>query len=413
MSQPEMKKERVAIINRKLLLVETVIDETTTVETLTGSRTIVSTQADGIGAVAIPSEVNDVTVDQFFNVKPGDLLVVVGGTNVNLGTYPVLTVPTVNQLTVTGAIFTGTSTDLQYYIVRPDGLSADGLSFYDRNATFLSNNVAAGQYLKILAGPYLGRYKLAGVVSEKEVTLAAAVNGVLTAIHPLTYLVDRDMSKTEQATFIKGYSSAFASRRVVNLWSDILETPVGQTIEDLPGFYGSCAIGAITTGLPTQQGFTNLSISGFLGLKHSSGYFNDTQLNIMADGGTMILAQDVQEAPLYIRHQLTTDRSAIKFQEFSVTKNVDFIAKFLRNAYRGFPGRYNIIDTTLDELRTVAKAVISFLKDDTRLTRIGGVIRSGALVSLVESATQIDTVKMRFKFDIPIPLNNLDITIEV
>lgn len=413
LSQPGKKKERVVVINRKLLLVETLVDSSTTVETLTGSRTIVPTQADGAGALALPGTVNDATVDQFFNVKPGDLLVVVGGTNATLGTYPILTVPTVNQVTVTGSIFTGTSTDLQYYIVRPDGISFNGLSFYDRNATFLSSSVVAGNFLKVTAGTFVGRYKIATVVSEKEVTLALAINGVTTAIHPVTYLVDRDMTKTEQATFIKGYSSAFASRRVVNLWSDILETPVGQVVEDLPGFFGACAIGAITTGLPTQQGFTNLSISGFLGLKHSSGYFNDTQLDIIADGGTMILAQDVPEAPLFIRHQLTTDRSSIKFQEFSVTKNVDFIAKFLRDTYKGFPGRYNIIDTTLDELRTVAKAVLTFLKEDTRLPRIGGVIRSGSLVKVEESTTQIDTVKMRFKFDIPIPLNNLDITIEV
>lgn len=412
-SAPEKRKERVAIVNRKLLAIETLADESTTVTTVASSRIIVNTQLDGSGTNLASSTLNDATSNQFLNVKRGDLVVVVGGTNVTPGQYPVLTRPSVNLLTVSGVIFTGISSNVQYYIIRQDGLGSDGQNFYDRNATFISNGVAAGHFLHILSGGLKGRYKIGNVISEKELTLAVAIPGVVTLQTAIDYAIDRDMTKTEQANFIKGYSAALASRRVVNVWSDTLETPVGQVVSDLPGFYGAAAIGAITTGLPTQQGFTNLSISGFLGLKHSTGYFTDDQLDIIADGGTMILAQSGPEQPLFIRHQLTTDRSAIKFQEYSVTKNVDFIAKFMRNAFAGFIGRYNIVDTTLDELRGTAKAVLTFLKDDTRLPRIGGVIRSGVLTQLVESPTQIDTVKMRFKLDIPIPLNNLDITIEV
>lgn len=412
-SQAERRKERVAIVNRTLKSVETLLQETTTSALLSGARIIVNTQVDGAGVLASPSTVNDSTSNQFFSVKAGDMLVVVGGTNATVGNYPVSSVPSVNQLIVTGNIFTGVCNDLQYYIVRQDGLGADGMNFYDRNATFISSGVAAGHYVEITAGTYAGRYKIGSVVSEKELMLAVAIPGVVSLEAGISYKVTRDMTKSEQANFVKGYSSGIGSRRVVNVWPDVLETPVGQTIEDLPGFYGAAAIAAITTGLPTQQGFTNLTLSGFLGLKHSTGYFNDDQLDTIADGGTMILAQAGAEQPLYIRHQLTTDRSAIKFQEYSVTKNVDYIAKFMRNAFAGFPGRYNIVDTTLDELRGTAKAVLTFLKDDTRLPRIGGVIRSGTLTKLEESTTQIDTVKMRFKLDIPIPLNNLDITIEV
>jgi len=412
-SQAEKRKERVVIVNRTLKTVETLKELATTSTVLNGSRIIVNTQVDGAGILASPSTVNDATSNQFFNVKAGDTLVVVGGTNATAGEYPVATVPSVNQLTVTGSIFTGICNDLQYYIVRQDGLGADGMNFYDRSAAFISSGVAAGHYLEITAGTYMGRYKIGSVVSEKELTLAVAIPGVVSLESAISYKITRDMTKTEQANFVKGYSSGLGSRRVVNIWPDILETPVGQTIEDLPGFYGAAAIAAITTGLPTQQGFTNLTLSGFLGVKHSSKYFTGDQLDTIADGGTMILAQDGDEQPLYVRHQLTTDRSAIKFQEYSVTKNVDYIAKFMRNAFAGFPGRYNIVDTTLDELRGTAKAVLTFLKDDTRLPRIGGVIRSGTLTKLEESDTQIDTIKMRFKLDIPIPLNNLDITIEV
>lgn len=413
MSQSAQRAERVAILNRTLKSIETVKEESTTVTTESGSRIIVNTQVDGAGVAASPSIVNDATTDQFMNVQPGDTLVVVGGTNATAGSYPVASKQSSNQLTVTGSIFTGTCTDLQYYIIRADGVGADGTTFYDRNAQFITDGAAPGYYVKISTpGSVDGRWRIASVDSEKQLTLDQ-IPGVTALVPTVTYEVERDMSRTEQADFVKGYSSSFTSRRVVSLWPDTLKIPVGQTVEDLPGFYGCVAIAAITTGLPTQQGFTNLTLSGFLGFLHSTKYFSEDQLDAIADGGTMILGQAGPEQPLFIRHQLTTDRSSIKFQEFSVTKNVDFIAKFMRDTYKGFPGVYNIVDTTLDELRGVAKGALTFLKDNTRLPRIGGVIRSGNLALLEESEDQIDTVIMRFKFNIPIPLNNLDITIEV
>ena len=181
----------------------------------------------------------------------------------------------------------------------------------------------------------------------------------------------------------------------------------------MPGYYLCCAVAALVTGLPSQQGFTNLSVSGFLGLKHSSKYFTDAQLNTIADGGTMVFAQDGAQQPLYVRHQLTTNRSAIKFQELSFTKNVDYAAKFIRTSYKPFIGTYNIVDTTLDGLRTQASSIITFLRDTTRRERIGGVIRSGKLQSLAEDPTQIDTVLIKFNLNMPVPLNNLGITIQV
>jgi hypothetical protein len=147
---------------------------------------------------------------------------------------------------------------------------------------------------------------------------------------------------------------------------------------------------------------------------HSTRYFDNDQLNLLATGGVMIFVQDVLDVTaLYIRHQLTTDTSAIKFQEFSVTKNVDFIAKFIRNNHRQFIGVYNIVDSTLDELKANAEGILTFLKDNTRLPRIGGVIRSGELLELTQDPVNIDTVVARYSLDIPIPLNNLDITIVV
>ena len=416
MSAPGRKLERVVIINSKLPLIAVLQEEATTSVASNGARTVVNTALTGSGVFATsPVTLIDPTTDKFINVAAGDNVVVVaGGVGTIPGTYTVASKTNNNTLVFSAPFLSsGTPADVQYYVYRKDGLAAGGASFYDRSAQFLSNGVAAGHYLDILAGSLAGRYAVATVVSEKELTLYPVVIAATSLVTAVNYQVDRDLSKVEQADAVKGYSESFASRRVVHVWPDSLEAPVGQSIYNIPGYYGCCSIAALTTGLPTQQGFTNLAVSGFLGFSHSTRYFTEEELDNIADGGTMIFAQDGADQPLYVRHQLTTDRSAIKFQEYSITKNVDFIAKFWRNTYAKFIGQYNIVDTTMDSLKTTAGAGIKFLKDNTRIPKFGGVIRSGNLKSIKESDTQIDTVLIGFSFSIPVPLNNIDITIQV
>jgi len=419
MSAPAVKLERVVLFNSRL--VDTMVlqeAETTTLNSI-GARVVVGMQIAGSVASSGPKALVDSTAGQFVTlvvgdkVAAGDKLVVVSGTHVTPGTYTVASVTDANHLTTVESWVTGTASDVQYYIYRLDGLAAGGAKFYDRNAQFLSNGVGAGHSLTILAGAFAGRYRIASVQSEVALTITPAIISAVTSVSAVEYQIDRDLQKSEQADAIKGYSEAFASRRCVHVWPDQLQVPVGQQLYYVPGYFACSSIAGLVTGLPTQQGFTNLAISGFLGFAHSTRYFTEAELDNIADGGTMILAQDGPSQPLYIRHQLTTDRSAIKFQEFSITKNVDYIAKFLRTTFSKYIGQYNIVDTTMDALRATAGAAIKFLQDKTKVPKFGGVIRSGTLVSLAESTDQIDTVNAQFSFAIPVPLNNIDIVIEV
>lgn len=413
LSMPDNKLERVVLFNSKLSRVSVLQEESTTSVDVAGARIIVNTQVGGSGVFINPANLLDATVDQFLNVGQGDSVVIQSGVNVTPGTYTVLSSPDVNTLTLSASFITGAASAIQYYIIRKDGIGADGVTFYDRNAQFITNGAAPGRTIRILSGALAGTYAIATVAGERQVTLYPAIPGVASLQSAIHYQLDRDLSRSEQAANIAGYSSSFVSRRCVHVWPDVLKAPVGQDILDIPGIYGPAVIAALTTGLPTHQGFTNLAVSGFLGLKHSSKYFSDVQLNTIASGGTMLLAQDSPEQLLYIRHQLTTDRSAVKYQEYSITKNVDFIAKFLRGAFTSFVGRYNIVDTTLDEIKSTGQSSLAFLRERTRLPRIGGVIKGGTISSLAQSESQIDTVEIRFSIAIPIPLNNIDITVQV
>ena len=415
LSAPDKKRERVVIINSQLVTTLTLQDETEVSEALAGARSVVPTKVNGSHDGVTLTKLT--LAGAFSNSQPGDQVVIDSGDDVTPGTYTIASVDSSGDFVTLAAAFAtlgAGATNVQFYSVRQDGFEADGQTFYDRNAAFLSDGIAAGHYLNLwdVGEAVYVRYAIGEIVNNKTLILAEAVPGIAAVQSGDTYFIDRDLSKSEQALNVKGYGEAFGSRRVVHTWPDILKAPVGQIVEDLPGYYAGPVVAALTTGLPTQQGFTELSVSGFLGLDHSSKYFSADQLNVIADGGNFILAQDGPNQPLYVRHQLTTDRSAIKFQEYSVTKNVDFIAKFLRVTFQPFIGQYNIVDTTIDALSATAQGAVNFLKSNP-LPKIGAVIRGGSLSQLVESEDQIDTILMRFSFQIPIPLNYIDITIEV
>jgi hypothetical protein len=265
---------------------------------------------------------------------PDNALERVGITNRKI----VLTATVVDQITTSGA----------------EGLAGTGnLKLTSSASEFITDGVVPGHFILVSAPTLVaGRYKIASVDSQTQVTLVGPVPAPSTGV---SFSVEKDLQKSEQASVLGSYAASLGSRRLVVVWPDEVKGPVGSEIRTLPGYFLGAVVGALTTGLPTQQGLTNLAVGYFTGVKHSTKYFDRDQLNTIAGGGIMIFAQDVLDvSALYVRHQLTTDTSAIKFQEYSITKNVDFIAKFVRNNHRQFIGQYNIVDSTFDDLKSNA-----------------------------------------------------------
>ena len=311
--------------------------------------------------------------------------------------------PIVLTASVVGAITTGGS----------EGFAGTGhLTLTSAASHFLTDGVVPGMNVIVTAPSAIaGSYAIAAVISQTQLLVAGPVASAEVAV---TFSIQKNLQKSEQAAFMAAYASSLGDRRMVFVWPDVVRGPVGSVTRDLPGFFLGATVGALTTGLPTQRGFTNLSVSFFTGVRHSTKYFSGNDLNTIAAGGVMIFVQDVLDvsAP-YIRHQLTTDTSAIKFQEFSITKNVDFIAKFLRKSHKNFIGKYNVVDNAFDDLKTLAGGEMKFLKEKTKLPQIGGVISNGKLTSAIQDPVNIDSIQETYSLDIPIPLNNLDITIIV
>lgn len=257
------------------------------------------------------------------------------------------------------------------------------------------------------------RHEIATVDSEKQLTLSSdPTNGFGGTLNTVKYRITRDLTKNEEASAIAGYATSLGSRRMVLTWPDVLAVSDNAEEKKVPGYFAGAVLSGMVAGLPSQQGFTNMALAGFIGRENSDDRYSDTQLDTIAGGGVLILTQPVTGAALEVRHQLTTDTSTIYYQELSVTKNLDLIARFFRGHFKPYQGIYNITESLLDLLKTRAENGIEYLKAQ-RVERAGAPLRAGSLSRLEESTAEPDTVEMDIDVRVPLPFNRLKLTLLV
>jgi len=221
-----------------------------------------------------------------------------------------------------------------------------------------------------------------------------------TLLIPGSTLLDKD----RVAATVAARSNSIKNRRVISLFPDTITAVVEGSDQNISSFFYGAGMTGMTASNPPQQGFTNLPSTGYTGVKGSQDTFSTQQLNTMAGGGTYIIVQDVQGGPVTSRHQLTTDLTSVETREFSITKVVDFVAKFMRTGLRNFIGTFNITQPFLDMLSTVIQGQLSFLED-------GGVILGGDLNNLIQDKHSPDTVLVDVTLDVPFPCNYIRLTL--
>ncbi len=213
-------------------------------------------------------------------------------------------------------------------------------------------------------------------------------------------------NKSLIAETIAKKAEAYKQRRLYYVFPDKVKATIGGTEELLPGFYVCAAKAGMVAKFPPQQGFTNMPVVGFTGVVGSNDTFSNSQLNVMAAGGAYIMVQEAQGAPIICRHQLSTNLTSIETRELSITKVVDFCAKFLRVGLRNFIGTFNITQPFLDTLSTVIQGMLGFLQDN-------GVIIGGDLNNLIQSKDAPDTVLVDVTLDVPFPCNYIRLTLVI
>lgn len=270
---------------------------------------------------------------------------------------------------------------------------------------FQSNSVDAGDTLHITYNDNEYTYTVSTVAAEDILTITPSspfADELIADGVEVSFTITHTMDKTEQAEAIAAVSESYGSSRFVHVWPDIC------VIEDreLPGYYLACAVAGGVAGLPSHYGFTNLSMSGIGGVKHSNDYFNQDQLNTIAGGGTFIFVQETEESAPYVRHQLTTDMSTVEFQELSFVKNYDYISYICRDTLKPFIGRWNVTSPTLAAIRTSLAAALETLKLDVQ-AQIGAPVVDYSITSVATLPDNRTRVEAYVDITMPYPLNTI------
>lgn len=338
---------------------------------------------------------------------------------------------TVSPAVATAADVDGTvvNTVVSVYTARTLGSRRPFRIISEASATFTQDLVKVSDLLEV-PNPITGTnyttvysYVVAAIPNENDIVLAAnsdvEAQNEDTGDTDLNFRISRTLSKGDQIDELVTTAQSFNSRRVVLVWPDSVTVTglvdgsktravasTAEAADPQPGYYLSAAVGGMTAGLPSHQGFTNLGIAGVETIAHSTRYFSDSQLTELSDGGWFVFAQDTPNSLPYSIHQLTTDADTLETGEYSVVKNFDFIALFFQDILDNYLGEYNINEETLGILEQSLNGGVDILKLRT-YAKIGAPLISGEVTSVAQHTTLEDRAEIYMSVGMPKPLNRI------
>lgn len=174
----------------------------------------------------------------------------------------------------------------------------------------------------------------------------------------------RNYSETDEPVPV--LASNIASRRTIVAYPEIVlmfNAATGQAFR-ASGCYLAVALGAILSSLPVNTGLTNQVIKGVVGLTQTElANMTPAFMNSLAAAGVSVCYVNYAGA-LVCRQGLTTDISAINFEEISLVRQSDALLVAVRQGLQGSgligsPITPNTITTVQEALLGILEAAIA------------------------------------------------------
>ena len=112
-------------------------------------------------------------------------------------------------------------------------------------------------------------------------------------------------------------------------------------IVPVPGYYLGAALAGKVAAKSPEAPLTNSGVAGFYGVYRSNEIFRQADLDIIAEGGTWIF-ETLGPNAVVTRHQMSTAATTVQTRELSITTQIDYAAKFLRDLVAPLIGKFNI-----------------------------------------------------------------------
>jgi hypothetical protein len=233
------------------------------------------------------------------------------------------------------------------------------------------------------------------------------------------FRIMRDMDKTQQVDAMVAVASSYSSMRLLLAYPDEIDisglvdgskdrsgSSTPAEADPQPGYYLAAAIGGQTAGQPSQQGFTNLGISGVTRVYNSGDYFNEQQVTDLSNGGVYVFIQDNPAALPYSVHEVTTDTTSLETGEYMSVKNFDFVAWTFLDILLPFLGIWNVTPETVEFIRQALKTTGDNLKS-RYVSKIGPPLVDYVIDNVEESDLSTDRIEAYVSVDLPMVLNTI------
>jgi hypothetical protein len=280
------------------------------------------------------------------------------------------------------------------------------------NGYFITNDVRPGDVVRYnytvdgFGEEQYEEYVVDSVVSESTLLLYSGGDFAVTV--PQRVEVYHNRNRNEVVEDIVQQAGSLSNRRVCAVWPD--QVAEAGTVQ--PGYYLAAALAGLVSGVVPHQPLTNVEVAGFDDYTRSYKYFNETQLNRLAEAGVWIVTEDRDGTP-FTRHALTTDNLDLNRREEMIRRNVDSISYLFLRRLRPYIGRTNASEAMVTLLTDEVDEVIRFLKESGFTRELGSQLIDGTIRILRIHPLLKDRIEIVLDLVVPAPLNNIELHLVV
>ena len=277
---------------------------------------------------------------------------------------------------------------------------------------FITNDVRPGDIVRYnfsvdqFGEEQYEEYVVDQVLSENSLLLYTSADAPVTV--PQRFEIWHNRNRNEIAEDLAQQAGSLSNRRVCAVWPD----QVGEAGITQPGYYLAAALAGLVSGVVPHQPLTNVEVAGFDDFTRSYKYFNETQLNRMAEAGVWIVTEDRDGTP-HTRHALTTDNLDLNRREEMIRRNVDSMSYLFLRRLRPFIGRTNVQPGMLRRLKFEVETIINFLSNNGNTEELGSQLISGEIRKLQVHPLLKDRIEIVLDLVVPAPLNNIELHLVV
>lgn len=279
-------------------------------------------------------------------------------------------------------------------------------------ASFLTEGVLPGQYVELKDAGFantLRQFFITFIVDADTVEVLSlnpdGVGTLATGAHTDVKVVTANFTAQQKVDELVAAAEAINNRRIALVEPDQVTFDLVDGEVVVGGEFLAVAIAALYTTNEPGKPLSRVDIPLVKKVSGSNDQFTPTQLRSLTSAGVMVVTQFNLLAPPIIRHEVSTDVTDVKVQQWSFTHVVDSIAKGLRKTLDPLLGQDRLTDEHINKLYVTTAATMNFFRDvKKRMSRYN-------IDDFGVSETQPDSIAVKITVTIPNVANNMDITL--